>query len=211
MREATALEVATNLLQLPSRARLIRDGDLPSDVEVLLRIVAGEADALSEAMRTASLPEGAVQEAASFFVEQIMLHPDADSYRALGVRPDATTEQLRRNMALLLRWLHPDRATNSARAVYAGRVTQAWNNLKTVERRTIYDAARQRIIASRSPANVRQAARTGGPASRQESVLQRVHKPSGALARRAERAPNGPTTSEKLWRLLRRLLTRSGA
>jgi hypothetical protein len=209
MREATALDVAANLLQLPSRVRLMRDGELPSDVELLLRVVAGDADAIADAMRMANLPESSVQEAASFFIEQIMLHPDADSYRALGVGPDATTEQLRRNMALLLRWLHPDREVNSARAVYVGRVTQAWNNLKTAERRASYDETRQRTIAVKAAADRRHAVRKSSSAPRSESILPHAHRTSGALARRTQNAPYGRSTSERFWHFLRQLLARN--
>jgi hypothetical protein len=35
--------------------------------------------------------------------------------------------ELRRNMALLLRWLHPDLAE---RSIFIGRVAAAWNNFK---------------------------------------------------------------------------------
>ena len=72
-----------------------------------------------------------VREAAAFFIEQILFYPDADSYRVLGARPEATNGELRRNMALLLRWLHPDHDGQGARSVFARRVTRAWNDLKT--------------------------------------------------------------------------------
>jgi hypothetical protein len=142
MREATALELAIGLLQLPSRVRTLRDDKLPPDLEMLLRIVAGDDRALSQAMATSDLSKSVVQAAARFYIEQILLHPGADSYRALGAYPDAPTDQLRRNMALLLRWLHPDREVDSAGSVFANRVTQAWNNVKTDERRTLYDSTR---------------------------------------------------------------------
>lgn len=152
MREATALEVAVGLLHLPSRVRTLRAGDLPADLEILLRIVAGDGDALAESLRSVGAPEQTLTAAASFYIEQVLLHPDADSYRVLGVNPDATTDHLRRNMALLLRWLHPDRDADGARAVFVGRVTDAWNNLKTVERRAAYDAARGGVDGAGLPA-----------------------------------------------------------
>lgn len=151
MREETALEHAIGLLQLPSRARALRDGPLPRDVEALLNIVAGETQALADAVRVTGFADSAVRDAAGFYVEQILLHPDADCYRALGAGSDATIDQLRRNMALLLRWLHPDHEANSGRTMYVGRVTEAWNNLKTAERRSAYDAAR-RTNLRKSPA-----------------------------------------------------------
>jgi hypothetical protein len=143
MREETALELAVGLLQLPSRVRALRDAPLPGDVDALLSIVTDEGRALADAAHKTGLTESTISDAASFYIEQVLLHPGADSYRALGASADATNEQLRRNMALLLRWLHPDREANSARAIYAGRITEAWNNIKTAERRAVYDAARK--------------------------------------------------------------------
>ena len=49
-----------------------------------------------------------VRLAATFFIEQILFAPHADSYRVLGASPQASASELRRNVALLLRWLHPD-------------------------------------------------------------------------------------------------------
>ncbi len=142
MREGTALESALGLLHLPSRVRTLRARELPADLETLLRIVAGDDSVLSQAMKTSELSASVVQSAASFYIEQILLHPEADSYRVLGAAPDATIDELRRNMALLLRWLHPDHEANGARALFANRVTQAWNDVKTAERRVVYDATR---------------------------------------------------------------------
>src|SRR5262249_38591623 len=46
-----------------------------------------------------------------------------------------------RNVALLLKWLHPDVDPRGERSVFIGKVTAAWNDLKTPERRAAYDAA----------------------------------------------------------------------
>jgi hypothetical protein len=152
MREATAREVAVGLLHLPSRVRTLRANDLPPDLEILLRIVAGDDRALADALRLSGASEQTVLAAANFYIEQVLLHPDADSYRALGVHPDATTDKLRRHMALLLRWLHPDREASGTRAAFAGRVTEAWNNVKTAKRRAEYDAARGSLMNGNFPA-----------------------------------------------------------
>jgi hypothetical protein len=152
MREATALEVALSLFHLPSRVRTLRASELPSDLEIVLRIVAGDDRTLAESLRLVDETEQDVMAAARFYIEQVLLHPDADSYRVLGVNPDATTDLLRRHMALLLRWLHPDRDKDGVRSAFVGRITEAWNNLKTSERRAAYDAARGAVSGgSRGP------------------------------------------------------------
>ena len=83
-----------------------------------------------------------MRNAAAFFIEQILLAPGADSYRVLGGNAQASNSDLRRNMALLLRWLHPDMEHNGTgdRSVFAARITLAWEDLKTAERRAAYDA-----------------------------------------------------------------------
>ena len=213
MREETALELAVGLLQLPSRARALRDAPLPRDVEALLNIVAGEEDVRADAARLTGWTEAKIGEAASFYVEQILLHPDADSYRALGASAEATSDQLRRNMALLLRWLHPDHEANSERTIYVSRVTNAWNNIKTAERRLAYDAARKSAPAARRPSH--QAA--GSPAARSPPV----HRGNGHAPQRPARPAEAPRTKKvagrhrrrkrrgPLWRILQMLLGRA--
>jgi hypothetical protein len=44
-------------------------------------------------------------------------------------------------MALLLRWVHPDLDPDGVRSLYATRVTRAWDDLKTEQRRQVYDAS----------------------------------------------------------------------
>ena len=63
-------------------------------------------------------PEHSLREAAGFYIEQILLHPDADHYRVLGSQPGAANTELRRNMALLIRWLHPDQNNGAERSVF---------------------------------------------------------------------------------------------
>ena len=81
--------------------------------------------------------------AATFYIEQILLFSDADSYRVLGASAETSSKDLRRNMALLMRWLHPDSRATDDRAIFAHRVSTAWESLKSAERRADYDAARK--------------------------------------------------------------------
>jgi len=123
---------------------------LPAGVLDLLRIAAGDEEAIREATEVASRSRDVVGEAVAFFIEQILLSPDADSYRVLGANPEATSAELRRNMALLLRWLHPDLDPHPGRAVFVTRVTLAWNDLKTLDRRAAYDRLRQISLTKKS-------------------------------------------------------------
>src|SRR5258708_12057083 len=53
-------------------------------------------------------------------------------------------------MAILLRCLHPDLDPDAGRSVFATRVTLAWNDLKTSDRRAAYDRLRQISLTKKS-------------------------------------------------------------
>jgi hypothetical protein len=148
--EAATLKVAIDLMHFPSQVRRIRSAPLLDGVFILLRIACGDEGATRHAAESVRCPPETVREAAVFFVEQILLFPDADSYRVLGARPEATNGELRCNMALLLRWLHPDLDRQGGRSVFAARVTRAWNDLKTQERRAAYDRLQRFVLAEKS-------------------------------------------------------------
>lgn len=143
MKVPAAVKTAIDLLQVPSRVRRQKSRPLPDGVQMVLRIAAGDEAALSEASEAVGKPRVLIHTAAAFFIEQILLCPNADSYRVLGANRNATAGELRRNMALLLRWLHPDVNRGGDRSIFAGRVTQAWEDLKTPKRRAAYDSTRR--------------------------------------------------------------------
>jgi hypothetical protein len=139
MSERVALKTAIDLMHVPSQVRLVRSEPLPDGVLILLRIAAGDEEADQFAIDITGRSMETVQRAATFFIEQILFAPEADSYRVLGAGPQASAGELRRNVALLLKWLHPDVDHGSERSVFVGRVTAAWNNVKTPDRRAAYD------------------------------------------------------------------------
>jgi hypothetical protein len=143
MDDWAALKLALELLYVPWRVRLVREQPLPEGVPLLLRVAAGDAAGEEAAVKAAGRPPEVVRQAAAFFIEQILLAPDADSYRVLGAGPAATNAELRTNMALLMRWLHPDAARQGERSVFAARIAAAWNDLKSPERRAAYDSERK--------------------------------------------------------------------
>jgi hypothetical protein len=150
MEDMTALKSAIDLIHIPSRVRHVRSNPLPDGMLLLLRVAAGDESATEIAAGFASRPAGVVREAAAFFIEQILLSPEADSYRVLGASRDATCGELRRNMVLLLKWLHPDTQREGDRSVFAGRVILAWDDLKTPERRRAYDTGRRTSVTAKS-------------------------------------------------------------
>lgn len=153
----SALKLAFDLFDFPSQARVARKAPLPMDLVLLLRIAAGEDETLREAVRVSGRPPRVVREAAGFFIEQVMLFPEADSYRVLGASPMAASFELRRNMALLVRWLHPDIDQKGERSIFTARVTKAWSDLKTPDRRAAYD---QQLLKTQADALLREERRS---------------------------------------------------
>jgi hypothetical protein len=141
-----ALQLALDLHRAPWGVRQVRQQPLPNGIGLLLSVAAGEAASEAAAVARLGRPLEATREAATFFIEQVLLAPGTDSYRVLGASPAAATSELRRNMALLMSWLHPDVAREGERAVFAARIAAAWNTLKTPERRAAYDRERQDAV-----------------------------------------------------------------
>jgi hypothetical protein len=139
MTEPSAIDNAIEIYRRPTRVPAVRASPLPAGVKDLL-IAATDDGALYNLLDLTTLQSTEeLREAIAFYIEQILLFPEADAYRALGAEPEASREILRGNMARLLTWLHPDRKTNEDRSVYALRVLAAWDQLKTVQRREQYD------------------------------------------------------------------------
>lgn len=143
MSDKMALKTAIDLMHIPSQVRFCRLEPLPDGVPLLLRIAAGDEDAQQTAAIAIDRSPDVVRRAATFFIEQILFAPNADSYRVLGASPEATAGDLRHHVALLFRWLHPDVDPQGERSIFASRVTAAWNDLKTPERRAAYDKMRR--------------------------------------------------------------------
>ncbi|MCK0206425.1 J domain-containing protein [Starkeya koreensis] len=147
MAEFDALEAALALLKDPVVAHRLPQVPLPDGVAVVLAAAIGDEQVLGLVSRRYGKSQEVIREAASFYVEQALLAPGGDSYRVLGASRKATHEELRRNMALLMRWLHPDlqalrgTAASVNREVFSARVTAAWGDLKSDEKRASYDLA----------------------------------------------------------------------
>src|SRR5215472_6894676 len=107
-RRPDAIAAALAMLRDPRLARLAQRGPLPRGMTLLLEVAAGETAALASAHSMTSRSEATLQKAAGFFVEQVLLNRQSDHYRVLGSPRDASAAELRRHMALLLKWLHPD-------------------------------------------------------------------------------------------------------
>lgn len=159
MMDFSAIKVAMGVLHLPTSLRRIRGEPLPSGIDTVLRIAAGDRElACAAAELTERTPE-VIHHATVFYIEQVLLSPDSNAYRVLGAAPESSIQDLRRNMALLMTWLHPDKNPSGERAVLAARVTAAWDTLRSPDRRAAYDAS---LLASRATASQSKGPRNPG-------------------------------------------------
>lgn len=199
MDDLAALKLALELVRVPSRIPHARSTPLPGGVALVLRIASGDAQAASTASASTHRPKAELGEAAAFFIEQVLLAPDADQYRVLGVRPSDSLADIRRNMALLLKWLHPDVQPERERSVFARRVARAWDDLKTAERRAAYDEAQRKVKSRRVTAGAT-------PGKRPISTPSNRHAPAGRQG--ANFAPESATSYHRhglrsVWRRAR--------
>lgn len=150
MRSIEALAAALSMLSRPQVVRLARHSPLPKGVTFLLEVAAGESEALRDASALTERTEPTLRKAAGFYIEQVLLSQVTDNYRILGCNRELSQGDLRRHMALIMRWLHPDVVSNGApvhaldknldNSIYATRVTEAWEAIKTGSRRAAYEA-----------------------------------------------------------------------
>lgn len=156
-RQAQALSAAVDLLRIPSQARMMRSAPLPSGILLLLRLAAEDGEALLDAENITKRARESHRDAAIFFIEQILLASNSDAYRMLGLDKTATAVEMRRHMAYLLKWLHPDRNTDPHKGRLARRVLLAWNELSAARR-----AKEDKLAAGQSKPE----SRAGSPARR---------------------------------------------
>lgn len=172
-----ALRAALSLLSAPAQVRAFRKLPLPQDTRLILLIALGDPDSCRDAAEITRRSPDHLMSAASFFIEQILLCPDSDSYRVLGLDHSATTHDLRANMALLMRWAHPDVDRTGKRASLTHRILQAWEDVKTPERRARYDAhisEKHSAPNNRRPAKGKSAAPRPSLRRRIKTTLQRM-------------------------------------
>jgi hypothetical protein len=155
MSDLTAVRMALAVASSPAYVRDAVERPLPRGMPTLLALASGEAATVERVSQSSGQSAHTLIAAAGFYIEQVLFHSANDHYRVLGCGPTSPASELRHNMALLLRWLHPDVAQRQGagdRGVFASRVTQAWESVKNSERRATYDALlARRHAAARKP------------------------------------------------------------
>ena len=128
-----ALEQALAYYRTPALLSAASKRPLPDDVLDLIRVAAGDEVQLAKCSAASGESSKLVQEAAVFFVQQVMFAPGASQHRVLGVNPGAALERMREHYRWLVRWLHPDRNDDDWDNVYADRVVRAWQALRRLD------------------------------------------------------------------------------
>ncbi|WP_155953090.1 hypothetical protein [Pseudoxanthomonas suwonensis] len=131
MDRGDALPMALALFQEPGLRHDWRKRPLPDDMGRLLALVGGEPGRLERAAREVDADPDTLLQAARFYVQEILLFPEADDHRVLGLAPGADAATLKSHYRALQSWLHPDRGeAGRAEAIYASRVNAAWSRLR---------------------------------------------------------------------------------
>jgi len=137
-----ALDQALEFHRSPGFLGAIRRLDLPKDLQTVLRIAAGDSETIVQSAQLTNESPESLREVSIFYLQQLLFADEGDSYRVLGVNPDAPDEQIKLNYRWLARWLHPDRNPDEWESVFAERVNQAWQDLRTPTLRNAFDLKR---------------------------------------------------------------------
>jgi hypothetical protein len=139
------LVLALEFYRAPLRFGHLTDPALPLPAafgdwlsEALAAVTPANLPATAEAL-TAEPTE--VEAALVFFVRQVLLLPQADHYRVLGLPRQAADGAIRQHYSLLVRMFHPDRSPGDeeqSRALTA-RINAAYRVLRDPEARRVYD------------------------------------------------------------------------
>src|SRR5262245_41069582 len=128
MSGARGIDLALDLARMPALAHSIEKPPLPTDIFEVMRIATGSPAVCQLASQSTGQPAAVLIEAERFYLQQVLLRPDSDSYRVLGIPPGASRELARRHMRCLLQWLHPD-VNRDWDSAYAERVLKAWREV----------------------------------------------------------------------------------
>jgi len=128
MASRRAIDLALDLARMPALAQTSIMPPIPPDVIDLMRIAAHCPQSCQAAVAKTGQPAEVLIEAARFYLQQVLLRPDADCYRVLGIEPSASRAKARDHMRWLLKWLHPDH-NGDWDSVYTERVLKAWREV----------------------------------------------------------------------------------
>ncbi|TXH31488.1 MAG: J domain-containing protein [Burkholderiaceae bacterium] len=135
--ESDCIALAVAFFREPSRFPELLHGQqrLPAGVTALLQLAA------PSRVNEAGDAWAEQQQAARFFIKNVLMAHHADHYRVLGVQPQAGMDDIKEHHRLLMRLFHPDRQAvpdehNDAIAI---RINQAYTLVRDPQARASYD------------------------------------------------------------------------
>jgi DnaJ-domain-containing protein 1 len=140
------IALALDLARMPALAHSTEKRPLPKEILEIMRVAAGSPETCQLASQATGQPPAVLVEAARFYLQQMLLRPDADSYRVLGLTPGASRELARQHLRSLLQWLHPD-VNSEWDSVYAERVLKAWREVSAKIDSSAASNSRLRVLA----------------------------------------------------------------
>ncbi len=138
-----ALDHALQLRDDPGVLPLLRARPLPDGVLLLIRIAAGDKEAMRSAQVRSSAPADALSSCAIEYLREVLFADGADSHRLLGVRENSGLELTKEHYRWLIHWLHPDRDASGGSQALAQRVNRAWRQVRGGDAQT--PPARERV------------------------------------------------------------------
>ncbi len=117
------------------RVVLLRESPLPEEIGEILALLGGHPERLLPAAAQLECEPEELLEAARHYVREVLLHPEADDARMLGITAASGPEDLKLNYRALQSWLHPDREGAPADAGdLSARLNAAWSRLRALMR-----------------------------------------------------------------------------
>ena len=125
------LALVQTLSRQPGLRHELRLGPVPDDIEQVLALAGGERGHLERTAEALATDPDRLQQAARFYVQEVLLFQGAEDRRLLGLPPGADAATLKRHYRLLQSWLHPDRANaDSGEAIHSARINAAFHRLR---------------------------------------------------------------------------------
>jgi hypothetical protein len=125
MISASAVHDAWALYRQPVLSRKLSRMNFHPDMLELIKIAAGDDETIRKWSEEIGTDADHLQDAAAFYLQQVMGRPGNDAYGTIGLAADASALDIKNHKRWLLKWLHPDRNPSVWRQSLYRKVTAA--------------------------------------------------------------------------------------
>jgi hypothetical protein len=124
MHELAAIRAALVDYYQPLRSRKIT-AEYPKGIIEVIKVAAGDMPTIEALSNDLQVDEKTLQEAASFYLQQLHFKHAKTPFQKLGLSDSATVDEVTQHKRWLLKWLHPDRNPNKWQTSMFQSVTDA--------------------------------------------------------------------------------------